>query len=89
MGPRAFHRTFLQGGCPMKKSTKTSRASNPSSRSKVKPREKPIELTNEIRERIALKAYELYEQRGHGGREMEDWLEAEQIVMAELRQAGS
>jgi hypothetical protein len=47
-------------------------------------------LTDEIRGRIALKAYELYEQRGRdGSREMEDWLEAEQIVMAEIRQAGS
>ena len=73
----------------MKKTTKSSRASNPASRSKVKPREKPIELTNEIRERIALKAYELFERRGHGGREMDDWLEAEQIVMAELRRAGN
>ena len=45
----------------MKKSTKTSRASNPSSRSKVKPKEKSIELTDELRERIALKAYEIYE----------------------------
>lgn len=75
----------------MKKSTKSPRASNPSSRAKVKPKPKqqPLELTDEIRGRIALKAYELYERRGHGGREMDDWLEAEQIVLAEIRQAGS
>ena len=73
----------------MKKPTKSPRASNPSSRARVKPKQQSLELTDEIRGRIALKAYELFEQRGHGGREMEDWLEAEQIVMTELRQAGS
>ena len=74
----------------MKKSTKSPRASNPSSRARVKPKQQSLELTDEIRGRIALKAYELYERRGwDGSREMEDWLEAEQIVMTELRQAGS
>ncbi len=73
----------------MKKSTKSSRASNPSSRSKVMPKQRPIELTDEIRGRIALKAYELYEQRGRdGSQEMEHWLEAEAIVMKELRREG-
>ncbi|MGH7261458.1 MAG: DUF2934 domain-containing protein [Nitrospiraceae bacterium] len=74
----------------MKKPTKSPRASNPSSRSKVMHKQKPIELTDDIRGRIALKAYELYEQRGReGDREMEDWLDAEQIVMTEIRRAGS
>ncbi len=73
----------------MKKPTKSPRASNPSSRSKVTPKQRPIELTDEIRGRIALKAYELYEQRGRdGSQEMEHWLEAEAIVMKELRQEG-
>jgi DUF2934 family protein len=74
----------------MKKPVKSPRASSPSSRSKVKPKRQPIELTDDIRGRIALKAYELYERRGgDGGREMEDWLEAEQIIMAEIRRASS
>ena len=74
----------------MKKPTKSPRASNPSSRSKVTPRQRPVELTDDIRGRIALKAYELYEQRGReGDREMDDWLEAEQIVMTEIRRADS
>ena len=73
----------------MKKPTKSPRASNPSSRARVKPKQQSIELTDEIRGRIALKAYELFEQRGHGGREMEDWLEAEAIVMTEIRRADS
>jgi hypothetical protein len=74
----------------MKKPVKSPRASNPSTGSKVKSRPQSFDLTDELRGRIALKAYELYERRGcEGGREMEDWLEAERIVMAELRQAGS
>jgi DUF2934 family protein len=74
----------------MKKPAKSPRAANPSSRLKVKPKQKPFELTDDIRGRIALKAYELYERRGgEGGREMQDWLEAEQIVMAEFRRASS
>ena len=73
----------------MKKPTKSPRASNPSSRSKVRPKENSIELTDEVRGRIALKAYELYEQRGRdGSQEMEHWLEAEAIVMKELRREG-
>jgi len=72
----------------MKKPVKSPRASNPSSKSKVKPKQQPIELTDDIRGRIALRAYELYERRGsEGGREMEDWLEAERIVMTEIRRA--
>ena len=74
----------------MKKPTKTSRAPNLSSRSKVTSRQRPIELTDELRGRIALKAYELYEQRGRDdNRDMDDWLEAERIVMMEIRRAGS
>ena len=39
-------------------------------------------------ERIAQKAYELYEQRGgREGRALEDWLEAEVIVMEEIHEA--
>ncbi|MDP3597954.1 MAG: DUF2934 domain-containing protein [Nitrospirota bacterium] len=41
--------------------------------------------SDEVRERIAKKAYELYEQRGrHDGRELEDWLEAEELVRKEM-----
>lgn len=32
-------------------------------------------------EEIARVAYEIYERRGTGGRETEDWFEAEQIVV--------
>ncbi len=40
--------------------------------------------SHEVRELIANKAYELYEQRGwQAGRELEDWLEAEELVRKE------
>lgn len=39
----------------------------------------------EIRQRVEKKAYELYEQRGYiNGSDLQDWLEAEQIVTREL-----
>jgi hypothetical protein len=45
----------------------------------------PTISDQEVRRRIAKKAYELYERRGRvPGREVEDWLEAERMVMAEL-----
>ena len=43
----------------------------------------------EIQQRIAAKAYELYETRGSSvGRDLEDWLEAERLVLIELKSAG-
>ena len=42
----------------------------------------------ELRERIALKAYELFEKRGlTPGCDVDDWLEAEKLVAAELTEA--
>ena len=38
----------------------------------------------EIKEEIASIAYTIYEQRGTHGLELEDWLEAERIVLARL-----
>ena len=41
--------------------------------------------SDEVRERIAKKAYELYEQRGRQAkRDMEDWLKAEELVRKEM-----
>jgi hypothetical protein len=41
----------------------------------------------ELKARIARKAYELFEQRGGGvGREVEDWLQAERIIKDEIEQ---
>jgi hypothetical protein len=44
----------------------------------------------EINARIARKAYELFERRGHGtGSDLEDWLTAEQLVKEEIARANS
>ena len=41
--------------------------------------------SDEVRERIARKAYELYEQRGQQAeRDVEDWLKAEELVRKEM-----
>ena len=41
--------------------------------------------SDEVRERIAKKAYELYEQRGQQAEhDVEDWLEAEELVRKEM-----
>ena len=41
--------------------------------------------SGEVRERIAKKAYELYEQRGRQAeRDLEDWLKAEELVRKEM-----
>ena len=41
--------------------------------------------SDEVRERIARKAYELYEQRGREAkRDLEDWLKAEELVRKEM-----
>ncbi len=45
--------------------------------------------SDEARERIAEKAYELYEQRGRqDGQDLDDWLQAEEIVMRKVHEAG-
>jgi hypothetical protein len=44
----------------------------------------------EFRRRIAERAYELYERRGRvPEQEVEDWLEAERMVMAEINSQGA
>jgi hypothetical protein len=50
--------------------------------------ERIAELPNGMWECIAKKAYELYEQRGRKeGRALEDWLDAETIVMEQIHEA--
>ncbi|MBX9659426.1 MAG: DUF2934 domain-containing protein [Nitrospiraceae bacterium] len=47
-----------------------------------------IELPDGMWERIAKKAYELWEQRGcREGLELQDWFDAEGIVMEEIHEA--
>jgi hypothetical protein len=48
----------------------------------------PIELPNGMGERIAQKAHELWEQRGcREGHDLQDWFDAEVIVMEEIHEA--
>ena len=50
--------------------------------------EKPVELPEGMGERIAKKAYELWEQRGcRVGHDLEDWLAAEASVLGEIHEA--
>ncbi len=50
--------------------------------------EKPIELPDDMWERISRKAYELWEQRGRQeGSALRNWLDAEEIVMEEIHEA--
>lgn len=52
------------------------------------PPHNPIELPDGMWERVTMKAYELWEQRGYReGHDLEDWLEAEAIVMEEIHEA--
>ncbi len=45
-----------------------------------------VQQENQMLDRIRLRAFELYEQRGHvAGHELEDWLQAE----AEVKQASA
>jgi len=47
-----------------------------------------IELPNGMWERIAKKAHELWEQRGcREGHDLQDWFDAEGIVMEEIHEA--
>ena len=47
-----------------------------------------IELPNGMRERIAKRAFELWQERGYrDGHDFEDWLDAEAIVMEEIHEA--
>jgi len=49
---------------------------------------KPIELPDGMWEQIAQKAYELWEQRGRReGHALEDWFDAEEIVMEQIHEA--
>lgn len=48
----------------------------------------PIELPHGMWDRIARKAYELWDARGRReGNALQDWLDAEQIVMDEIHEA--
>ena len=65
---------------PMKK--------KPSMRSPLAASPLAIELPDGMKERILIKAYELWQERGcRDGQDLEDWLDAEAIVMEEIHEA--
>jgi hypothetical protein len=66
---------------------KTGAAKGRSSPAAVRPGT-PIELPDGMWQRIAQKAYELWEQRGRqAGNDLRDWFDAEGIVMEEIHEA--
>ena len=65
---------------PVKKKT--------SMRSPLASSPQSIELPDGMRERILKKAYDLWQERGYrDGQDLEDWLDAEAIVMEEIHEA--
>ncbi len=66
-----------------KPSTRTRKAPVPAAQPS-----NPIELPEGMWDRIAQKAYELWEQRGRrDGQALQDWLDAESVVMEEIHEA--
>jgi hypothetical protein len=75
--------SVVEGGRPMK--TKNPGAQRGEERSLSPEPESMRKYSDEVRERIAKKAYELYEQRGRQAeRDVEDWLKAEELVRKEM-----
>jgi hypothetical protein len=65
--------------------TKNPDAQHGAERSLSPEPESMQKYSDEVRELIAKKAYELYEQRGRQGeRDVEDWLQAEELVRKEM-----
>ncbi|MCS6896734.1 MAG: DUF2934 domain-containing protein [Nitrospira sp.] len=77
-------RTKKTGSSEKKRRATAAAVSNQPSNSS----NKPIELPDGMWERIAKKAYELWEQRGRqDGNDLRDWFDAEAIVMEEIHEA--
>jgi hypothetical protein len=72
----------------MMNATKLTVKRKPSMRSPLATSPQPIELPDGMRERILKKAFELWQDRGYrDGHDLEDWLDAEAIVMEEIHEA--
>jgi hypothetical protein len=60
----------------------------PSVQSRLAASTQSIELPEDRRERISKKAFELWQERGYReGHDIQDWLDAEAIVMKEIHEA--
>lgn len=67
---------------------KKTRSSKSVSRAPARDAAVPIELPDGMWQRIATKAYELWDERGRrDGHALQDWLDAEAIVMDEIHEA--
>jgi len=72
----------------MTSSTKLTVRKKPSMRSPLAVSPQSTELPDGMRERISNKAFELWQARGYrDGQDLEDWLDAETIVMEEIHEA--
>jgi hypothetical protein len=72
----------------MTSSTKQSKKTTTSMRNPLAASPRSIELSDGMRDRIAKKAFELWQERGcRDGHDFEDWLDAEAIVMEETHEA--
>lgn len=72
----------------MMSATKLTVRKKPSMRSPLVASPQAIELPEGMRERISKKAFELWQDRGYrDGHDLEDWLDAEAIVMEEIHEA--
>jgi hypothetical protein len=60
----------------------------PSMRSPLAASPQAVELPDGMLDRISRKAYELWQERGYrDGQDLENWLDAEAIVMEEIHEA--
>ncbi len=72
----------------MTSATKLPANKKPFMRSPLAVSPQPSELPDGMRERISKKAFELWQDRGYrDGQDLEDWLDAEAIVMEEIHEA--
>jgi hypothetical protein len=72
----------------MTSATKQSKKTTASMRNPLAASPRSIELPEGMRDRIANKAFELWQARGcRDGYDLEDWLDAEAIVMEEIHEA--
>jgi hypothetical protein len=68
--------------------TKLTVKKKPSMRSPLAVSPQSIKLPDGMRERILKRAFELWQERGYrDGHDLEDWLDAETIVMEEIHEA--
>jgi hypothetical protein len=72
----------------MTSTTKLTVKKKPSMRLPLAASPQRIELPDGMWERISKKAFELWQDRGYrDGHDLEDWLDAEAIVMEEIHEA--